>query len=67
MIPGVCRLFGFSEIAVWISAIGAQHTRVSRRHQTDLTYAEWELIAGIVPLARSARLRLRQILPEREL
>ena len=29
---------------MWIPATRAQHTRVSKRYQTDLTDAEWLLI-----------------------
>ena len=31
----------------------AQHTRVSQRYQTDLTDAEWLLIAHLLPAART--------------
>jgi transposase len=41
------------EIAMWTPATRAQHTRVSPRYQTDLTDAEWLLIAQIVPAART--------------
>jgi transposase len=37
---------------VWTSATRAQHTRVSNRYQTDLTDAEWALIAGFLPVAK---------------
>jgi transposase len=46
-------LADISEIAVWTSATRAQHTRVSNRYLTDLTDAEWGLIAGFLPPARS--------------
>jgi transposase len=36
---------------VWTSATRAQHTRVSNRCQTDLTDAEWALIADFLPAA----------------
>ena len=38
---------------MWTSATRAQHTRVSQRYQTDLTDAEWLLIAHILPAARA--------------
>lgn len=38
---------------MWTPATRAQHTRVSARYQTDLTDAEWLLIADIVPAART--------------
>jgi putative transposase len=41
------------EIAMWTPATRAQHTRVSQRYQTDLTDAEWLLIAHILPAARA--------------
>jgi transposase len=36
---------------VWTPATRPQHTRVSKRYQTDLTEAEWSLIADMLPLA----------------
>ena len=38
---------------MWTPATRPQHTRVSKRYQTDLTDAEWSLIAGFLPPARS--------------
>jgi putative transposase len=38
---------------VWTPATRAQHTRVSNRYQTDLTDAEWALIAGFLLLVGS--------------
>ncbi len=38
---------------MWTPATRAQHTRVSQRYQTDLTDAEWPLIAHILPAARA--------------
>ena len=37
---------------MWTPATRAQHTRVSNRYQTDLTDAEWALIADFLPVAR---------------
>jgi transposase len=37
---------------MWTSATRAQHTRVSKRYQTDLTDAELSLIAGLLPAPR---------------
>lgn len=34
---------------MWIPATRAQHTRVAKRYQTDLSDAEWLLIAGFLP------------------
>ena len=39
---------------MWTPATRLQHTRVSKRYQTDLTDAEWSLIAGFAPPDRSA-------------
>jgi transposase len=36
---------------MWAPATRAQHTRVSKRYQTDLTDAEWLLIADMLPAA----------------
>ncbi|MCB8828289.1 transposase, partial [Escherichia coli] len=36
---------------MWTPATRAQHTRVSKRYQTDLSDAEWALIAAFVPEA----------------
>ena len=38
---------------MWTPATRAQHTRVSKRYQTDLSDAEWALIAAFVPEART--------------
>ena len=38
---------------MWTPATRAQHTRVSKRYQTDLSDAEWRLIAGYLPVACS--------------
>lgn len=38
---------------MWTPATRAQHMRVSRRYQTDLSDAEWELIAAFLPKASS--------------
>lgn len=34
---------------MWTPATRAQHTRVAKRYQTDLSDAEWLLIAGFLP------------------
>ena len=36
---------------MWTSATRVQHTRVSNRYQTDLTDAQWLLIADMLPAA----------------
>ena len=38
---------------MWTPATRAQHTRVSKRYQTDLSDAEWQLIATLLPAARA--------------
>ncbi len=38
---------------MWTPATRAQHTRVSKRYQTDLSDAEWRLIADYLPVACS--------------
>lgn len=38
---------------MWTPATRAQHTRVSKRYQTDLSDAEWALIAAFLPEARA--------------
>ena len=38
---------------MWTPATRAQHTRVAKRYQTDLSDAEWRLIAALLPEARS--------------
>ena len=38
---------------MWTPATRAQHTRVAKRYQTDLSDAEWRLIAAFLPEARS--------------
>lgn len=38
---------------MWTPATRAQHTRVAKRYQTDLSDAEWRLIAGFLPEASS--------------
>lgn len=38
---------------MWTPATRVQHTRVSKRYQTDLSDAEWALIAAFVPEART--------------
>ncbi|WP_281423512.1 IS5 family transposase [Novosphingobium profundi] len=38
---------------MWTPATRVQHTRVSKRYQTDLSDAEWALIATFVPEART--------------
>jgi transposase len=37
---------------MWTPATRAQHTRVSKRYQTDLSDAEWALIAAFLPEAQ---------------
>ena len=39
---------------MWTPATRAQHTRVAKRYQTDLSDAEWRLVAGVLPEASSA-------------
>ena len=50
---------------MWTPATRVQHTRVSKRYQTDLTDAEWLLIADILPAA--ARLGRRREWTMREI
>lgn len=38
---------------MWTPATRAQHTRVSKRYQTDLIDAEWQLIAVFLPMPGS--------------
>lgn len=38
---------------MWTPATRAQHTRVAKRYQTDLSDAEWRLIAAFLPEASS--------------
>ena len=38
---------------MWTPATRAQHTRISKRYQTDLSDAEWALIAAFLPEARA--------------
>ncbi len=38
---------------MWTPATRAQHTRVAKRYQTDLSDLEWRLIAAFLPAARS--------------
>lgn len=38
---------------MWTPATRAQHTRVSKRYQSDLSDAEWPLVAVFVPKART--------------
>jgi transposase len=38
---------------MWTSATRAQHRRVSKRYQTDLSDAEWTLISAFLPEARA--------------
>ncbi|MFM7402915.1 MAG: IS5/IS1182 family transposase, partial [Erythrobacter sp.] len=38
---------------MWTLATRAQHPRVSKRYQTDLSDAEWSLIAAFLPQARA--------------
>ena len=42
---------------MWTPATRVQHTRVSKRYQTDLSDAEWLLIAAFLPEASSTRRR----------
>ena len=42
---------------MWTPAGRAQHTHVAKRYQTDLSDAEWRLIAGFLPEASSTRRR----------
>ena len=37
---------------MWTPATRVQHERVSNRYQTDLTDAEWLLIADMLPCCR---------------
>src|SRR5688500_18935350 len=50
MIPGFADI---SEIGMWTPATRAQHMRVSKRYQTDLSDTEWRLIADFLPAASS--------------
>jgi transposase len=50
---------------MWTPATRVQHTRVSKRYQTDLTDAEWLLIAHMLPAA--ARLGRRREWAQREI
>ena len=50
---------------MWTPATRVQHTRVSKRYQTDLTDAEWLLIAHMLPAA--ARLGRRREWAMREI
>ena len=50
---------------MWTPATRVQHTRVSKRYQTDLTDAEWLLISDMLPFA--ARLGRRREWPMREI
>ena len=43
---------------MWTPATRVQHTRVSKRYQTDVPDAEWRLIADMLPAA--ARLGRRR-------
>lgn len=38
---------------MWTPGTRAQHTHVAKRYQTDLSDAEWRLIAAFLPEARS--------------
>lgn len=42
---------------MWVPAIHAQHKRVSKRCQTDLSDAEWALVEAYLPEARATGAR----------